>query len=218
MTTFPTLMTAFQACVIGMVLAAVFMTSRMRVSSLVFWYAAQSLLLAVAVALFGLRTGDTSAFVIAFVIALLKGFIIPRWFVRTLRAEGAIERLSALVRPTTLVFLALAAVLGAGILAHSLTMIQAPYSALTSSIALLLLGFLMLVTRKDMVGLAFGFLVFENGVFTLGLTLTGGMPLFVELGILFDLLVFFTLLLALARRAQKEHASLATEYLQELIG
>lgn len=207
-----------QACVMGMAVVAFLMVSRMRLSTLASLYSLQSLLLAAAVGLFAWMHGDTAAYLVAGLILVLKGAIIPRWFVRTVRMHGISERLAAFARPTTLSLGAFALIFFASIVARSLVSTGAPYVILTSSIALFLMGFLMLISRKDMIGLGIGFLVVENGVFTLGLALTGGMPLLVELGVLFDLSVLFMLMLALARRAQREHSSLATDYLRELIG
>lgn len=207
-----------QACIVGMVLSAFLMASRMRLASLASLYAVQSAFLAAAVALYALRRHEAAALVMAVLIISLKVVLIPRFSVRALRAQGVLERLSAFVRPTTLSFAAFAAVLFASIVARPLAVTGASYVALASSVSLVLVGFLMLVSRRDMIGLGFGFLVVENGIFALGLALTGGMPLVVELGVFFDLSVLLILLFALTRRAQREHSSLATEYLSELIG
>ncbi len=205
--------------VIGAVLAAFLMASRMRLASLATLYSVQAVLIAASVAFFAMLHDDSTAYVVAGLILILKAGLIPRWFVRTVRAHGANERLTAYARPTMLSFGALVAIIFASYVARSLTLASAAsYVVLASSVALVLIGFLMLVSRRDMIGLGFGFLVVENGVFTLGLALTGGIPLFVELGVLFDLSVLFVLLLAFTRRAQREHASLATDYLHELIG
>ncbi len=207
------------ACLVGAVLAAFLMASRMRLASLASLYAIQAMLLSAAVAFYAVAHGDASAYAVAGLTFVLKALLIPYWFVRIVRAHGSSERLVAYARPTTLSFGALFSVSFAGLIAQELARASsAPYVALASSIALILIGFLMLVSRRDMIGLGFGFLVVEAGVFALGLALTGGMPLFVELGALFDLSIFFVLLVAFARRAQREHASLATDYLRELIG
>ena len=65
-------------------------------------------------------------------------------------------------------------------------------------------------------GLGIGFLLLENGIFFFGLSVAHGMPLFLELGALVDLLALFVLALALIRRVQKMHASITTDYLQSL--
>ncbi len=208
-----------QACVVGMVLAAFLMAGRMRLASLAALYAVQAALLALAIAAYAVLHADSAAYAVAAAVFILKAGLIPRWLVRTVRAHGASERLAAYAKPTLLSFGALLAIAFAGIVARTLAATAgAPYVALASSVSLVLIGFLMLISRTDMMGLGFGFLVVENGVFTLGLALTGGMPLFVELGVLFDLSVLLLLLIAFARRAQREHASLATDYLRELIG
>lgn len=200
-------------------LAAFLMASRMRLASLASLYAIQALLLSAAAALFAIAYGDAAAYVVAGLTFVLKVLLIPYWFVRIVRAHGSSERLMAFVRPTLLSFAAFTAILFSSFVAQSLALASgASYVGLTASIALILTGFLMLMTRRDMIGLGFGFLVVENGVFTLGLALTGGLPLFIELGVLFDLSIFFVLLVAFALRAQREHASLATDYLHELIG
>ncbi len=206
-------------CLLGAVLAAFLMASRMRLASLATLYAIQATLLSAAAALFAIAYGDAAAYVVAGLTFVLKALLIPYWFVRIVRAHGSSERLMAFMRPTLLSFAAFAAILFSSFVAQTLALASgASYAGLSASIALILTGFLMLMTRRDMIGLGFGFLLVENGVFTLGLALTGGLPLFIELGVLFDLSIFFVLLIAFARRAQQEHASLATDYLHELIG
>lgn len=206
-------------CLLGAVLAAFLMAGRMRLASLASLYAIQAVSLSAAAALFAIAHGDALGYVVAGLTFVLKALLIPYWFVRIVRAHGSSERLMAFVRPTMLSFAAFIAIIFSGFVAQTLALTPgASYVGLAASIALILTGFLMLITRRDMVGLGFGFLVVENGVFTLGLALTGGLPLFIELGVLFDLSIFFLLLIAFARRAQREHASLATDYLHELIG
>jgi hydrogenase-4 component E len=57
------------------------------------------------------------------------------------------------------------------------------------SIALVLIGLLIMIGRKKAVMQIVGLLIMENGIFLAALATTLGMPLAVELGIFFDLLV-----------------------------
>jgi hydrogenase-4 component E len=57
------------------------------------------------------------------------------------------------------------------------------------SLALLFIGMLLMITRRLAVSQLVGFLVLENGIFIYGLTQTHGMPLLVEMGVVFDVLV-----------------------------
>jgi hydrogenase-4 component E len=62
-------------------------------------------------------------------------------------------------------------------------------SALGIAIASILLSFLMMITRRKAVSQVIGFLAMENGLFFAATSATYGMPMVVELGILFDVLV-----------------------------
>jgi hydrogenase-4 component E len=56
-------------------------------------------------------------------------------------------------------------------------------------LATLLIGFLLLMTRKKAVTQVVGYLVMENGIFIFGQVLVGQIPFAVELGILLDIFV-----------------------------
>jgi hydrogenase-4 component E len=62
-------------------------------------------------------------------------------------------------------------------------------STLGIAIASILLSFLMMISRRKAVSQVVGFLAMENGLFFAATSTTYGMPMVVELGILFDVLV-----------------------------
>ncbi len=76
-------------------------------------------------------------------------------------------------------------------LARGLPLPQRPASDLLLPIAfaLLLIGLLLLVTRRKAVTQVIGYLVMENGIFLFGLLLLDAMPYLIELGVLLDLFV-----------------------------
>jgi hydrogenase-4 component E len=57
------------------------------------------------------------------------------------------------------------------------------------ALCLLLVGMLLMLTRRLAISQVIGFLVLENGIFLYALTQTQGIPLMVEMGILLDVLV-----------------------------
>lgn len=57
------------------------------------------------------------------------------------------------------------------------------------ALTLLLIGMLLMLTRRLAIAQVVGFLVLENGIFLYALTQTAGMPLIVEMGVVFDVLV-----------------------------
>ena len=62
-------------------------------------------------------------------------------------------------------------------------------STLGIAIAVVLLSFLMMITRSKAVPQVIGFLALENGLFFAATSATYGMPLAIELGIALDVLV-----------------------------
>ena len=57
------------------------------------------------------------------------------------------------------------------------------------SLSVVLIGLLMMVARQQTVAQVIGFMSIENGLFLAAVSATGGMPLVVELGVAFDVLV-----------------------------
>lgn len=67
----------------------------------------------------------------------------------------------------------------------------APFPPLVfpTALSVILVGFLLLVSRTRAVMQVIGFLVLENGIFLFGMTIVSEFPLTVEMGVLLDLLV-----------------------------
>jgi hydrogenase-4 component E len=61
------------------------------------------------------------------------------------------------------------------------------------SMAVILLGMLLMVSRSKAVAQVVGFMSIENGLFFAAVVSTYGMPMIVELGIAFDVLVAMVL-------------------------
>lgn len=61
------------------------------------------------------------------------------------------------------------------------------------SLAVVLIGFQMMVVKHQAVAQVLGFMSIENGLFMAAVSATGGMPLIVELGVAFDVLVAMVL-------------------------
>ncbi len=155
--------------------------------------------------------------IVAALVLVLKAILIPTLFLHIARTTGASQRLEAYLRPTTLSFIGAALVLGAFLAAQAALWGGTNYLIVGVSFSMVILGLLLLITRKDLFGQGMGFLVMENGIFVFGLALTGGTPFFVEIGVMFDLLALFVLMMGLVRRVHGEYASLTTDYLRELI-
>lgn len=189
--------------------------SRLRLRTLVALFRTEGVLLSVFALVLGLSSGEQALLAVAVVIFILKGILIPAFLLRVARHNQIAERLETFVRPTTLAIIAFAAIIAALIAA-----LQLPFASdvfyVATAFSLVLFGFELLIAHKNLFGQGIGFLTLENGIFFFGLSVAHGMPLFVEIGTLIDLLALFVLAIALIRRVQQMHASIATDYLESL--
>ena len=62
------------------------------------------------------------------------------------------------------------------------------------SMSVVMIGLFFMISRKKAIGQIVGFLVIENGMFLAAMLTTEGMPMFVELGLFFDLLAAFLIM------------------------
>jgi len=93
-----------------------------------------------------------------------------------------------------------------------------PARALPAAVGEMLIGLLLITTRRKSLSMVIGLLVFENGITLAALALTAGMPLVVELGASFDLLIVMVVVQVHARRMLATLGSLSTDRLRSLRG
>ena len=90
--------------------------------------------------------------------------------------------------------------------------------ALPAAVAEVLTGLLLIATRRKSLSMVIGLLVFENGITLAALAMTAGMPLVMELGATFDLLIVMVVVQVHARRMMATIGSLSTDQLRNLRG
>ncbi|HTR54847.1 MAG TPA: hypothetical protein VMJ10_29365 [Kofleriaceae bacterium] len=163
-------------------------------------------------------TLDARPVVVAVLAILLKAGLIPAMLRRALR-DAAIRRevepLISYMSSLVLGALATAAALG---FASSLPLAKEHAGSLlvAGSIATVLTGFIILTTRRKAITQVVGYLVLENGIFVMGLTLHQAMPMLVELGVLLDLLVAIFVIGIVIHHISREFSSLDVTELDKL--
>jgi hydrogenase-4 component E len=174
----------------GILLTAVSVNSLKRVESYVKAYTLNSWLLSVLTAVVALMTGEVHLYAASVVTFLSKGVLIPRFLSRIVRqlkvthdVEPYISNALSLTISGILV-VAVDASLKAGIFVTGLSK-----NVLQISIAVILIGLFIMITRRKAIVQVIGLLFMENGLFLAGFALTFGMPLIIELGVLFDMLM-----------------------------
>ena len=76
-----------------------------------------------------------------------------------------------------------------------------------AAVGVLALGILTAVVRRAVLFQALGFLVAENGIYLAGLSLPRGLPVFIELGLVFDLVVIVSVAAAFAAKIHEQLGS-----------
>ena len=92
------------------------------------------------------------------------------------------------------------------------------HNVLAVAISLFLIGFFMMINRRKALTQVLALLSLENGLFLAAISLTYGMPLVVELGVLFDVLVAVMVLGILIYRIRESFESMDVSRLRRLRG
>ena len=183
-------------------------------------YAGQSLAVSVLAAVVAYGRDVPELYALAVLSLLLKVVVVPLVVLALLRdAHAEIAGSGALgVANQVLVAIGVTAFgfFSVGVLRiHSSVL---PTTALSLSVAVVLVAFVLMIMRRDVVSQAIGFFSLENGVSLASLVVAAGMPLILEVAFLFDLLVAVVVFGVLMRTHHRRTRSLSTETLDRLRG
>ena len=206
--------------------AAILVTAFLVVSSrsLVFYirlFALQSFLLGVVALLVVVGYGETHILIAAVLTIAIKAIAIPVVLSRVIERIHVRKEVDFSINIPASLLLCGAMVILADSVAHSILSAQradAPVVSrvLSVSIAMMLIGLFIMMTRKKAITQIVGLLTMENGVFLSGLSITYGMPLIVEVGIFFDILVAVLILGVFIFRINKTFESISIDSLRSL--
>jgi hydrogenase-4 component E len=186
-------------------------------------FAVQSFLLAAIAGVIAYFNHASHIYVVAFLTLLLKAVLLP-WLL-----EGLVERIGIrreiepLINTPLSILIAGCLTLVGYVVAESFyhpeeTSIRAAlgHNTLAVAIALFLIGFFTMLNRRKALSQVLGLLSLENGLFLAAISLTYGMPLIVELGIFFDVLVAVMVLGILVFRIREAFDSMDVSKLRKL--
>jgi hydrogenase-4 component E len=167
------------------------MLAQARIVPLIHIFAWQGALLAVTTALVAHVTQHPHLYISAGLTLALKALLIP-WILHRLAVRLNIHRDTEALRYPSLTLLAGAALVVFSYyvalpIVHLAT--TTTRNAIAISIAVVLLGMLLMIARKKAIAQVIGFMSIENGLFFAAVVSTYGMPMVVELGVAFDVLV-----------------------------
>jgi len=172
-------------------LTSFLMLAQARMLPLIFTFAWQGFLLSTTTVLVAVVTGHKDLYLSALLTFTLKVVIIP-WLLYRLSVRLEMQyNAEPLQHPTLLLISGVVLVIFSYFVAQSIIHLSglATRNIIAVSIAIELLGMLLMCVRKSAVAQVIGFMSMESGIFFAASVSAYGMPLIVELGIAFDILV-----------------------------
>lgn len=206
------------ACAAVVLLISFAMLSQRRVVNLVKLLAAQGALLTVATLLVAWRTGETHLYVSALLTLALKVVFLPVLLTRLIRRLDVYWDSESIINPSGTMLIGLGIVIFSFGLAQPIAELAstATRSTIGIAVAVILLAFLTMITRRKAMSQVVGFLSMENGLFFGAMSATYGMPMVVELGIALDILVAMLVLGVFFFQIREQFDSLDLHHLETL--
>jgi hydrogenase-4 component E len=183
-------------------------------------FALQSLMLSAIALVIAWYYHATHVYIVAVLTLIGKVIFLPWLLNRLVRRIKIVEEIEPLINaPTSMLICGGLTLLGYIVARPFTTLEKLGNNTLAIAIALLLTGFFLMINRRKAISQVLALLTIENGVMLAAVALTSyGMPLVVELGIFFDVMVAVMVLGILVYRIRESFASMDTSKLSQLKG
>ena len=204
----------------GMLVSAYLMVGQKALFTTIRLYGLQSLLLAIVATTMAISESRHELFVTVALTVVLKTILIPWFLMRTVDRIG-IQRE---IEPFLNVPVSLLICLGLTVVGYRVSTgfeqgsQQVTHHLIGVALSLLLIGMFLMVTRKKAITQILALLTVENAVFLVAVGVTTGMPLVVEFGIAFDVILAVLVLGILVQRIVGRFESMDVSRLSNLKG
>jgi len=188
--------TSFAAEINSVLAALILLTSfgllvQRRIYGLLHIFAWQGLLLSISTAIVGYTAGLHHLYISALLTLTIKVIVLPYilyLLIHRLRIHKEVEAMINI--PATMLIGIILVILSYHLMSPITELSNlVTRSTLAVALATVMLGLLMMITRKKAVTQIIGFLAMENGLFFAATSATYGMPLVIELGVALDILI-----------------------------
>jgi hydrogenase-4 component E len=190
-----------------------------RIAAVLNAFAAQSIVLSLAVAWSAWSGNRPDLFITALIAFTLKGIVIPVALRRTVMRLGIHREVEKVVGVgvALLVGLALTGLAQALVVKVASGTASHAREELALALAIILLGFLMMIVRRNAVTQVVGFMSMENGLI-LAATGARGMPLVVEVSVAFSVLIALFVFAVFVFRIRERFDTVDIEALDRMRG
>ena len=207
-------------CAAGMLVSAYLMVGQNALFTTIRLYGLQALLLGIVAAVIAVSEARYELFVTAAVTVALKAVLIPWFLMRVIDRIGIHREIEPFLNvPASLLVCLGLTVVGYRVSTGFPESSQGVSHHLVGvALSMLLIGLFLMVTRKKAITQILALLTVENAVFLVAVGVTSGMPLVVELGIAFDVILAVLMLGILVRRIVDRFESMDVSRLSKLKG
>jgi len=177
------------AALIG--LTSFLMLGQSRLLRMIFVFGLQGLLLTITTVLVAYSTDNHHLYISAGLTLALKVVFIPWMLRREVITMNMHRDVQALTNKTTIMLGGASLMVFSYYVLHPIvhTTTAVMLNALAVSLSVVLLGMLLMIAHRQAIAHVVGFMSIENGLFFAAIVATNGMPMVVELGVAFDVLV-----------------------------
>lgn len=204
---------------IGILLTALSMNGLKRLESCVKAYFLNSLFLTLLIAAVAFTKGEAHFYFAAILNFVVKCIVIPLFISKIIKdmkvthdVEPFVSNSLSLVISGILIAIVYSAISkGVYVTGFSKNVLQI-------SVAVILISLFVMISRRKAITQVIGLLFMENGLFLAGFSLTYGMPLIIELGVFFDMLMGVIILGIFVVQIKRLFASTDLDQLTRLKG
>ncbi|MFY9641666.1 MAG: hypothetical protein WCD20_13315 [Rhodomicrobium sp.] len=162
-------------------------------------------------------------YLIALLTLFFRGMLLPYLMWRIVRRLEVDREIHVILQPSSSLIIGASAVIFALTVSYRIATVfhlegSVAVLALTVMLSMKLIGFLMLSVRHEAVSQILGLLILENGIFLGSQILVPGMPLLIEMVILFDLLIIVACFGVLVRYLMTHAGTTSSLELKRLVG
>lgn len=176
-----------------MLLTALIFLTQKGLPACINLYMLQSLFLAGVLGVIAFGMHETHLYIGAAITLIVKVILIPGMFYWIMKKIDITREVQFYVNTSASLIIAGVLTLFSFIITRRIAdLAQGPAvseTAITLSLAMLLIGFFIMISRTQALSQMLGLLIIENGLFLLASVATFGIPLMLEIGISFDVLV-----------------------------
>jgi hydrogenase-4 component E len=185
------------------ILSALYMQGQSFVDPTIRAILVQSFLLSALFAILAAQSGDVDLFYLAILTAIMRGITVPRImlyqvrkFKHSLRETGTGQRVPALI------IIGVVVIIMAYALFKTILEPYIPNSQVSVPFALLFLGFLLIISRRNALVQMTGYVEVENAILYAGALITPSIPLLIEFAVVLD--IFGVVIIGIILSAERD--------------